>query len=245
MKNDNKNILQVKNLDISFSGLHAVNNLSFEILKGEILGLIGPNGSGKTTCVNIINGLYKPDNGDVLLNGQSILKYPMHQRAFLGIGRTFQTPQTFENLTILESIYTVALLHQSSIKKAQDKTDEILAFTDLESCATMKCAQLSMEMRKWLDMARVLATDPKIIMLDECLSGLNPAEMDSSIDLVRKINDSGVSILFIEHVMNAVTKLCHRVVVMNYGLRIADGVPEKVMKDTQVIEAYLGRGHHA
>lgn len=245
MKKSSEIILQVKNLDISFSGLHAVNDLSFDIHRGEILGLIGPNGSGKSTCVNMISGLYKPDHGDVKLEGESILKYPMHKRAFLGVGRTFQTPQSFENLTILDSIYTIALLHHDSVKKAQDKTDEILAFTDLEFCATTKCSQLSMEMRKWLDMARVLAINPTVMMLDECLSGLNPAEMDSSIDLVRKINSSGVSILFIEHVMTAVTKLCHRVVVLNYGIRIADGTPENVMKNPQVIEAYLGRGHHA
>ena len=235
-------ILSVKDIDISFGGVHAVNHVSFDIHKGEILGLIGPNGSGKSTCVNIISGYYRPDSGKVFLEGKDITSLPMHKRAFLGLGRTFQTPQPFDRMTVLESIYTVSLLHTGTMKQAQDLTDRILDFTGLEKDAETRCAQLSVERRKWLDMARVLAIDPKVIMLDECLAGLNPSEMESSIELVRKINRTGVTILFIEHVMAAVVKLCHRVIVLNDGRFLAEGRPETVMQMEEVVSAYLGGG---
>lgn len=241
--NEREILLSVKDIDISFGGIHAVNHVSFDIYKGEILGLIGPNGSGKSTCVNIISGLYKPNGGDILFEGHSILHDNMQKRCFRGIGRTFQSPQTFEGLTVLESIYTIALLHTASKKEAQQKTDEILSFTNLEPLAMSMCAKLSVEMRRWLDMARVLATNPKLMILDECLAGLNPAEMDASIELVQKINRDGITILFIEHVMTAVTKLCHRVFVLNEGSHLADGVPEEVMRREEVIKAYLGGGY--
>lgn len=236
-------LLSVKNLDISFGGVHAVNDLSFDIYEGEILGLIGPNGSGKSTCVNLISGFYTPNKGRIMFRGENITKLTVPQRSFLGLGRTFQAPQSFAGLSVIESIYAIALLHNRSRKDAQNKTDEILNFTGLEKNAFTMCSQLPIEIRRWLDMARVLATNPKLIMLDECLAGLNPSEMDESIHLVQKINQTGVTILFIEHVMSAVVKLCTRVFVLNEGSYLAEGIPEEVMKNEKVISAYLGGGY--
>jgi len=238
-----KNLLEIRNLDISFGGVHAVNHLSFDVVEGECLGLIGPNGSGKSTCVNMISGLYKPDGGEILFQGENVLKLTPMDRAFKGIGRTFQSPKAFEGLNVLDSIYTASLLHNKHKSDAQRKTDEILSFTGLEPLAMTLCSRLPIEKRKWLDMARVLAINPKLIMLDECLAGLNPSEMEESISLVRKINRSGGTVLFIEHVMRAVASLCSRVVVLDEGKLLSQGPPNVIMNEENVIAAYLGEGY--
>ncbi|ETA81917.1 ABC transporter ATP-binding protein [Youngiibacter fragilis] len=236
-------ILEIRNLDKSFGGVHAINHLSFDVYKGEILGLIGPNGSGKSTSVNLISGVYLPDEGEIIYKGENIIGKSIPDRAYLGIGRTFQSPRPFEGLTVRDSIYTVALLHHRKKADAKTKTEEILEMSDLMPIANELCAKLPIEKRKWLDMARVLAMDPSIIMLDECLAGLNPQEMEMSTDFVQKINQMGITIIFIEHVMAAVTKICHRVVVLNEGGLLCDGDPNVVMKMPEVIEAYLGGGY--
>lgn len=234
-------LLQIQDLDKSFVGVHAINHLSFDVYEGEILALIGPNGSGKSTCVNLISGVYVQDSGEILFDGKHKLeKQKIQERARLGIGRTFQSPKPFTNLTVRDSVLTIALLYNKSWKEAEEKTDEILEFLDLASSANILSGKLPIEMRKWLDMARVLATDPKLLMLDECLAGLTPSEMESSLAMVRKINQRGVTILFIEHVISAVMQLCHRIVVLNEGKLLTEGDPETVMKNPEVIRAYLG-----
>lgn len=236
-------ILEIQDLDKSFGGVHAINHLSYDVYQGEILGLIGPNGSGKSTNVNLVSGVYMPDSGKILYKGKDIIGKQVPDRAYMGIGRTFQSPRPFTGLSVRDSIYTVALLHHKKKSDAKAITEEILEISELMPIAHQLCAKLPIEKRKWLDMARVLAIEPSIIMLDECLAGLNPQEMDMSTNFVQKINQRGITIIFIEHVMAAVTKICHRVVVLNEGTLLSEGDPKVVMKQPKVIEAYLGGGY--
>ena len=238
-----KTIMQLQDVDKSFGGVHALNHLSFDILEGEILGLIGPNGAGKSTCVNLIAGVYIQDSGTITFNGAKLLRQSIPDRAFMGLARTFQSPRPFEGMSVFDSVYTIALLHNRHAHDAAKATEEILEWTSFSSMRNLHCSKLSIEKRKWLDMARCLATRPKLLMLDECLAGLTPIEMDESLDLVKRINATGVTILFIEHVMSAVTKLCHRVIVLNEGAFLSEGEPAKVMKEPSVIKAYLGEDY--
>lgn len=235
-------ILEIRDLCKFFGGVKAVNHVSFCLEEGEILGLIGPNGSGKSTTVNLISGIYAPDSGDVIYQGESLLRYSIPQRSHKGIGRTFQTPKPFLGLSVFDSVYTIALQF-GTYRQAAERTNEILKMTELDELAPLKCDKLPIEKRKWLDMARILATSPKVIMLDEVMAGLNPSEIDESIGLIKRINEQGVSIIFIEHVMRAVTSLSHRIVVLDEGKFLCEGTPEAVMNDPRVIEAYLGGGH--
>lgn len=235
-------ILEIRDLCKFFGGVKAVNHVSFWLEEGEILGLIGPNGSGKSTTVNLISGIYAPDGGDVIYQGESLLRYSIPQRSHKGIGRTFQTPKPFLGLSVFDSVYTIALQF-GTYRQAAERTNEILKMTELDELAPLKCDKLPIEKRKWLDMARILATTPKVIMLDEVMAGLNPSEIDESIGLIKRINEQGVSIIFIEHVMRAVTSLSHRIVVLDEGKFLCEGTPETVMNDPRVIEAYLGGGH--
>jgi ABC-type branched-subunit amino acid transport system ATPase component len=248
MNQTQKKIIELKNVDKSFGGVHAINDLSFCIYEGEILGLIGPNGCGKSTSVNLMTGVYIQDKGEIIYHkedGKAIyLKdQPVTYRAKNGLGRTFQTPKPFSDLTVFENVHTVAMLYNKSMKDAYKVAEEIIEFVGLADIAKSKCEKLPIEKRKWLDMARVLAIKPKILMLDECLAGLTPSEMDESLEMVRKINKRGITILFIEHVMTAVTRLCNRVVVMEEGHFMTEGDPIEVMKKPEVIRAYLGEGY--
>lgn len=235
--------MTVESLDKAFGGVHAVNHVSFEVSGDEILGLIGPNGSGKTTIVNLISGAVSPSSGEVIFGGRNITGLAVPERAACGIARTFQSPRPFSNLNVFDSVLTVALVRHRRMTEARQKTDGILKLTGLADAATTKSGKLPIERRKWLDLARTLAIDPKLIMLDEVMAGLNPSEMDESLKLVRRINQEGVAIIFIEHVMRAVIELCHRVIVMNEGSILAQGVPTEVMRQDAVINAYLGRGY--
>lgn len=235
-------ILEVKNIGISFGGIKAVQDAKFDLNRGEILGLIGPNGSGKSTCVNMISGVYKPDKGSIIFDGKEMTeKISIEDRAKMGITRTFQTPKPFGNLDVYQNIYTIAL-QKFNPKTAAEKTEEVLQLTGLKPIEHMKSSKLPIEKRKWLDLARILTLDPKVIMMDEVMGGLNPSEMQESLKLVRKINQEGISILFIEHVMKAVVEICHRVVVLAEGKMLAEGVPEEVLKKPEVVAAYLGGG---
>lgn len=243
-----KKIMEVKKLHKSFAGVHAVNSFSFDIYEGEILGLIGPNGCGKSTSVNLISGVYKYDAGEIVYHGASgspimLDKQSSPMRAKLGIARTFQTPKPFSDMTVFDNIYAIAMLYNKSLKEARRQTAEIIEFVGFTSIAHQKSTKLPIEKRKWMDMARALASKPRILMLDECLAGLTPSEIDESLEIVRKINRSGITILFIEHVMSAVANLCERVVVMLEGKFLTEGVPEYVMKQPEVIRAYLGEDY--
>jgi len=248
MVHDNKPIIQVKGLDKSFAGVHAVNNFSFEIYEGEILGLIGPNGCGKSTSVNLMTGVYTQDSGEIIYYDRKGNKHILKDqappaRAKLGIGRTFQTPKPFSDMTVFENVYTVAMLYNKTLKESRAKAEEIIDFVGFNDIAHEKCSKLPIEKRKWMDMARVLAINPRILMLDECLAGLTPSEIEESLEIVRKINSQGITILFIEHVMSAVVNLCERVLVMLEGRFLMEGNPNDVMREPDVIRAYLGEDY--
>lgn len=235
-----KKILQLIELDKYYGGVHAVNHVSFDLFEGEILGLIGPNGSGKSTCVNLIAGVDIQNSGRIIFDGHELKHQNIPFRSRLGMGRTFQSPKPFLKLTPWESVLTIALCHIRSKSEAEKKTHEILEMMNFLDVMDQPSSKLSIERRKWLDMARVLATSPKLIMLDECLAGLLPNELEESLRLVRKINATGITVLFIEHVMAAVTKLCDRIVVLNEGSKLCEGIPSDVMNNEAVIKAYLG-----
>ena len=221
-------LLEVKDLSISFGGIKAVQDLNFHIDKGEVLALIGPNGSGKSTTVNMISGVYIQNKGTITFNGKEIPpKMTIAQRAKLGISRTFQTPKPFA-------------LQQNSKAQAAELTDEILNLTKLYDLRKTKSGKLSIEKRKWMDLARCMATKPQIIMMDEVMAGLNPSEMESSLDLIRTINKEGITILFIEHVMKAVVSVCTRAIVLNQGKLLCEGEPMEVLNNPDVVAAYLG-----
>ncbi len=234
------NILEVKDLSISFGGIKAVQHLNFNIKKGEILALIGPNGSGKSTTVNLVSGVYLQDGGSIVFNNHDVPnKMSIAKRARLGIGRTFQTPKPFANLTVYENVFNIAV-RDNSYLEAKEKTLQILNDMDLYKYRDIESGRISIEKRKWIDLARILTIDPKLIMLDELMAGLNPSEMEESLNLIRKINAKGITILFIEHVMKAVVSICSRSIVLNQGMLLAEGKPVDVLNDPLVIDAYLG-----
>ncbi|MDR3342808.1 MAG: ABC transporter ATP-binding protein [Treponema sp.] len=234
-------ILEVKDISISFAGIKAVQHLSFSIEQGEILGLIGPNGSGKSTTVNMIAGNYIQDEGEVVFDGQPVSKkLSIAKRSHLGMGRTFQTPRPFGNLSVYDNVFAI-FLQKYHFKEADLKAREILELSRLAPLSDLAASQLSIEKRKWLDLARVLATEPKFVMMDEVMAGLNPNEMLSSLDFVQEINKRGITILFIEHVMQAVVSVCTRAIVLNEGRFLYEGTPREVLENPSVIEAYIGR----
>lgn len=235
-----EHLLEVKDLSISFGGIKAVQHLNFFLDKGEVLALIGPNGSGKSTTVNMISGVYIPTQGSIYYEGKEIPgSVSIAKRAEMGISRTFQTPKPFGHLSVYDNVYTIALQRNSKYQAAE-VTDEVLNLMGLYELKEEKSGKLSIERRKWLDLARCMATKPKIIMMDEVMAGLNPSEMESSLELVRTINRTGVSILFIEHVMRAVISVCTRAIVLNEGKLLCAGEPNEVLNNPDVIAAYLG-----
>lgn len=235
-------LLQAEHIGISFGGVKAVQDVSFEIQKGEILGLIGPNGSGKSTCVNLISNVYKLDTGTIIFRGKALdPKDSIMARARMGITRTFQTPKPFTGMNVFESVFSIALLNNKNFREAEKKANDVLELTDLSSVKTLLSEKLPIEKRKWLDLARALVTDPALIMLDEVLAGLNQVETADSLELVRQINrEKGTTFLFIEHNIRAVLSLCTRVIVLNEGRILATGDPVQVMKRPDVIAAYIG-----
>ena len=236
-------MLKCINISKSFGPTKALSEVNLEVKRGEIHGLIGENGSGKSTCVNLISGVYSIDEGSVYFQGQLINNLSVPARAKLGIARTFQTPKPFTGTTVYDSIYTAAM-QTRTLKEARDKTEEVLGLTELSSLAYMKSEKLPIEKRKWLDLARILAIDAKLIMLDEVMAGLNPSEMDSSIELVKKVNKMGITIIFIEHVMKAVNNLCNRVIVFDDGHFLCEGETREVLNNPLVIKAYLGEDYY-
>lgn len=238
----NDYILEAKDISVSFGGIKAVQNVSFNIGRQEILGLIGPNGSGKSTCVNLIAGVNALDSGEIIFDGKTLTqKDTVEKRSLMGIGRTFQTPKPFGNYTVYDNVFTAALI-KCNMAEARERTEKTLEFMMLSDMRDMLSSKLPIEKRKWLDLARVLVLEPKLIMMDECMAGLNQTEMSESLALVHKINERGIAILFIEHVMKAVLNVCSRVIVLNEGKFLCQGDPQEVLKRPEVVHAYLGGG---
>ena len=233
-------ILEVKNLTKSFGGLMAVNDVSFQVEEGEIVGLIGPNGSGKTTTFNCINQFVPITSGDILFKGKSIVGLKTHQICHLGIGRTFQVVKPLAGVTVLENVTASAFCRVNTIKEAKDEALEVLEFCNLADQSDKLAKSLTIAGRKRLEIARALATKPELLLLDETASGLNPAELDEAIDLIKKIRDDGISILIVEHIMKVIMTISDRIHAINFGQTIAEGIPQEVANNQAVIEAYLG-----
>jgi branched-chain amino acid transport system ATP-binding protein len=225
-----------------FGGLAAVNDLNFSLQKGEILGVIGPNGAGKSTMVNLIGGSMAPTSGAIFYQGHDISRLPPNRRARLGIARTFQITQPFVGLDVRENVMVGAFFGQHSLSRAAALriADEVLERVNLAHKAAFKGDQLTIADRKRLEMARALATNPQLLLLDEVMSGLTATEVAQAVELIRQINTSGVTVLVIEHIVRAIAKVSDRILVLHHGRKIAEDQPSQVLSDPSVIEAYLG-----
>ncbi len=236
-------ILSVRDATKRFGGLVAVDHVSFDVNKGEILGLIGPNGAGKTTLFNLISGVYKMDYGRIIFKGTDITNLPPHIRAKLGIARTHQIVKPFSDLSVKENVMIGGLFGRkwASEAEASREAEEILEFVGLADKADFPAKALNVQEKKRLELARALATDPELLLLDEVLAGLNPREVESMLALLSRIkSEKDITIIMVEHVMHAVMNISDRIIVLHYGKKIAEGKPHEVANNPDVITAYLG-----
>ena len=233
--------LLVQKVTKRFGGLTALSNVDAHIEEGELVGLIGPNGAGKTTLFNVICGFLKPDHGRIFLNGIDITEKKPHVICRMGLSRTFQLVRPFMRMSVLDNVMTGAYLHTSSREEAVRRALEALEKVGLYGKRDLLAANLTLIDKKRMELARALACEPTIMLLDELLAGLNPVEIDEAKELIKDIHSHGITICIIEHVMRAVMAICERIIVLDHGEKIAEGTPQEVVNNTKVVEAYLGR----
>ena len=237
-------MLSIHNVSKQFGGITAIKDVSFEMEKGEIVGLVGPNGAGKSTLLNIVSGVYLPSSGTVIFDGEDITYLKPDKVCKLGIAKTFQLVQSFPHLTAIQNVTVGALFGNSeeiSMKEAEGKAEEELEYVGYpRDKMNYPVKNLNVVELKRIQLARALATDPKLILLDEVTTGLNPKESNDAISLIQKIRESGITILMVEHVMRIIMNVSDRVVVLHHGKKIAEGTPEEIANDEKVISSYLG-----
>ncbi len=235
-------ILEVRDVTKRFGGLQALSDVTFDLTAGEILGLIGPNGAGKTTLFNVINGVFPPNKGKVIFRGEDITGFPPYDVASRGLARAYQVVRPLSDLTVRENVMVGACFGRErfSLAEAARVADEVLDQVGLSDKAGLFAGSINVAEKKRLELARALGSQPYLLLLDEVLAGLNPAEITMMMETIRQIRDSGITILMIEHVMQAVMNVSDRVLVLDYGALIAQGPPQEVVNDPLVIEAYLG-----
>ncbi len=236
-------IFEARDLVKFFGGLSAVNGVSFQVEEGEIFGLIGPNGSGKTTIFNLINHYFPLTSGDIYFMGQRITGLSTHKICQLGIARTFQVVKPLARMTVLDNVIASAFCRVNTLKEARKLALETIAFCGLSSYQDQTAKSLPIGLRKRLEITRAVATQPKVLLLDETCAGLNPKEVDQAIGLIKNINQQGITIIIIEHIMKVIMSISIKILAINHGQSITSGTPEEVSRNPQVIEAYLGEDY--
>jgi branched-chain amino acid transport system ATP-binding protein len=237
---DAPTILTLDRVTKRFGGLTAVSGVSFAVRTGEILGIIGPNGAGKTTLFNVISGYYRPESGRILFAGHDVTGQPPHAICRLGLTRTFQLVKPFGNLSVLDNVMIGALTRLPTVSAARLDAERVIEACGLAAHAAGRARTLPIGLRKRLEVARALATRPRLLLLDEVMAGLNPTELGSMVELIRRLHADGLTLIVIEHIMAAMMRLAERIVVLHHGEAIAEGAPAAITQDRRVVDAYLG-----
>jgi branched-chain amino acid transport system ATP-binding protein len=236
-------LLETRGVTQRFSGLVANSDVSISVGRGEIIGLIGPNGAGKSTLFNLIAGVFTPTEGSIWFDGADVTRLPAAERCRRGVGRTFQVVKSFETMTVVDNVIVGGLVRTTHMRDARRKAHEVLEFTGLAARADVLASDLVPAEKRRLEVARALATSPKLLLLDEVLTGLTPAEAQTGVELVRRVRDTGVTVLMVEHVMEIVMPLVDRAIVLDLGKVLVEGKPSDVVRNAKVISAYLGDRH--
>jgi branched-chain amino acid transport system permease protein len=238
-------LLECQAIRMEFSGVRALRGVDFALRPGEIVALVGPNGSGKSTLINVMSGMFTPTAGRLLFKGEDVTGRRPHAISRLGIARTYQIPRPFASMTVLENVAFATMFRSERLgrRQARESAWEFLEFTHLADVAHHLPASINLQQRKFLELARALAAQPSVLMLDEVLTGLNPAEIEASVEMIRKIHRQEITLVIVEHLMRVVTELATRLVVLNQGELLAEGAPREVMSRPDVVTAYLGRQH--